>query len=162
MDNTLNAPGTEKLPGENRYVVSPEALSEAVDAALRGGQQLTLLGRTSNDAAGRFIVEVSAATNDVTCPHDFKGNLGDAEEPSEGVFAVATQSLIETAERSKQMGLAMRLLGRAEGDGRDTVRAQFFRQPAPANEFPQDFWLNRLASAPNLSAALMEVVERRT
>lgn len=149
----------QRLSDDGRYAVSPAALPEVLDAALRLGKRLTLLGRTSNDESGRVVFTLDdGSTHPAT---KLVGVLKVSDDLSEGIYDTPVVNLADAAEDARGRGFSLRVLG-ASSERADGAKVQLVRNTNESNPFPQDFWLNRIRSAPNLSDALMDVVARRS
>jgi hypothetical protein len=161
MGNTFLDLGVEQLP-TGQFIAPANALQKIIDIAIQGGRRLALLGRTSSEPTGAIVFtleDTEEASTDAA--NKIFGNLTSADTVREGVFLVLLDAVVASAERARENGLAMRLLG-FNDERKNLVRVQFFRQPEQINAFPQDFWMNRLPNTPNLSSALMEVMARRS
>lgn len=163
MSKLLSDLGVEQL-SSGHFVVAPNVLPDVIDMAIQGGRRVVLLGRTSNDASGQVVFildDIEQATTDAA--NRVLGDLPSSDPISEGIFFVSLGDVVSSAGRARAQGLAMRLLGFVLNDERkDIVRAQFFQQPPQINTFPQEFWMNRVGKLPDLSSALMEVMQRRS
>ncbi|WP_316202602.1 MULTISPECIES: hypothetical protein [unclassified Bradyrhizobium] len=149
----------QRLSDDGRYAIAPAALPAAMDAALRHGKRLTLLGRTSNDESGRVVFTVDDGGSEPAT--NLVGALNVGDSLGEGIYATSVDTLAQVAEDARASGFSLRVLGPNAGS-KDLAQVQLVRSPSETNFFPQDFWLNRVRSAPNLSDALMDVVSRRS
>ena len=149
----------QRLSDDGRYAITPAALPAAMDAALRQGKQLILLGRTSNDESGRVIFSVDEGS--AKSATNFVGELKVGDALAEGIYSTSVATLADAAEDTRARGFSLRVLG-LNADKRDVAQVQLVCNPSEQNLFPQDFWLSRVRSAPNLSDALMDVVQRRS
>jgi hypothetical protein len=147
----------QRLSQEGRYAISPAALPTAMDALLQRGKELILLGRTSNDESGRLIFTVEEGTG--RSPTNHIGVLKPGDPLAEGIYATPVTTLVDTAEEARAADFSLRILG-SDPDSPDVAQVQLVH--AEQNLFPQDFWLNRVRTAPNVSDALMDVLNRRS
>lgn len=149
----------ERINDEGVFAAATEAFPEIVDAVLNDGMTLRVLGRTTNDASGRVLFaldEDTTASVAVT-----RGNLSSSKKLQEGLFTVPIKSLLEIAEAAREKSFSVRILGHAS-DKKNAACVQVMSVPKGTEFFPQDFWINRVANAPDVGVALLAACDRRS
>jgi len=156
--------GIKELNDRGLMQVNAEKLADAMEFVMQGGRRISVEGVVSTPSSKEIVFRLEDC-DQLSGPEVVKSNglVSDASQVGVGISVIPTDKVVEAAEAAKKKNLAMRILGPSvrDANGAESVCVQCYPSPSD-NQYPQDFWMNRVSDSDDMTMALMSVVERRS